>query len=88
MVDVWPGRSTDTGESAATVRTNQPLKKPLKEDDMTVKVELPPTHQPYLERGLLPADFYADGRYRSIDITAPTKDLQVRARKGYYAPRQ
>ena len=25
---------------------------------MTVKVELPPTHQPYLERGLLPADFY------------------------------
>ena len=26
---------------------------------MTVKVELPPTHQPYLERGLLPADFYA-----------------------------
>src|SRR6185312_6910278 len=26
---------------------------------MTVKVTLPPTHQPYLERGLLPADFYA-----------------------------
>src|SRR6476660_7925452 len=26
---------------------------------MTVKVELPPTHQPYLEDGLLPADFYA-----------------------------
>jgi len=26
---------------------------------MTVKVELPPTHQPYLESGLLPADFYA-----------------------------
>jgi hypothetical protein len=25
-VDVWPGRSTDTGESAATVRTNQTLK--------------------------------------------------------------
>ena len=25
---------------------------------MTVKVELPPTHQPYLDRGLLPADFY------------------------------
>jgi hypothetical protein len=25
---------------------------------MTVKVTLPPTHQPYLERGLLPADFY------------------------------
>ena len=26
MVDVWLGRSTDTGESAATVRTNQTLK--------------------------------------------------------------
>ncbi|HYQ20609.1 MAG TPA: acyl-CoA dehydrogenase family protein, partial [Xanthobacteraceae bacterium] len=26
---------------------------------MTVKVTLPPTHQPFLERGLLPADFYA-----------------------------
>jgi VWFA-related protein len=36
----------------------------------------------------LPADFDADGRYRSIEITALKKDLQVRARKGYYAPRQ
>jgi Ca-activated chloride channel family protein len=35
-----------------------------------------------------PADFDADGRYRSIAITAQKKDLQVRARKGYYAPRQ
>jgi VWFA-related protein len=35
-----------------------------------------------------PADFDADGRYRSIQITALKKDLQVRARKGYYAPRQ
>jgi Ca-activated chloride channel family protein len=35
-----------------------------------------------------PADFDADGRYRSIAITALKKDLQVRARKGYYAPRQ
>ncbi len=35
-----------------------------------------------------PADFDADGRYRSIEITASKKDLQVRARKGYYAPRQ
>lgn len=33
-----------------------------------------------------PADFDADGRYRSIEITALKKDLQVRARKGYYAP--
>jgi Ca-activated chloride channel homolog len=35
-----------------------------------------------------PADFDADGRYRSIEISAVKKDLQVRARKGYYAPRQ
>jgi len=35
-----------------------------------------------------PADFDADGRYRAIEITALKKDLQVRARKGYYAPRQ
>ena len=35
-----------------------------------------------------PADFDTDGRYRSIQITALKKDLQVRARKGYFAPQQ
>jgi Ca-activated chloride channel homolog len=35
-----------------------------------------------------PSDFDPDGRYRSIQITALKKDLQVRARRGYYAPRQ
>ena len=35
-----------------------------------------------------PADFDTDGRYRSIEITALKKDLQVRARKGYFAPQQ
>jgi len=35
-----------------------------------------------------PAHFDADGRYRSIEITALKKNLQVRARKGYFAPRQ
>jgi len=35
-----------------------------------------------------PSDFDADGRYRSIEITSLKKDLQVRARRGYYAPRQ
>jgi Ca-activated chloride channel family protein len=35
-----------------------------------------------------PADFDADGRYRSIEITSQKKDLQVRARKGYFAPHQ
>jgi len=35
-----------------------------------------------------PADFDADGRYRSIEITSLKKDLQVRARKGYFAPQQ
>ena len=35
-----------------------------------------------------PADFDADGRFRSIEISAVKKDLQVRARKGYFAPQQ
>jgi Ca-activated chloride channel homolog len=35
-----------------------------------------------------PSDFDTDGRYRSIEITALKKDLQVRARRGYYAPQQ
>ena len=35
-----------------------------------------------------PSDFDADGRYHSIEITTLKKDLQVRARRGYYAPRQ
>jgi Ca-activated chloride channel homolog len=35
-----------------------------------------------------PANFDPDGRYRSIEITALKKDLQVRSRKGYFAPRQ
>ena len=35
-----------------------------------------------------PANFEADGRFRPIEITACKKNLQVRARRGYYAPRQ
>lgn len=35
-----------------------------------------------------PADFESDGRFRPIEITALKKDLQVRARKGYFAPQQ
>jgi len=35
-----------------------------------------------------PADFDADGRYRTIEISSLKKDLQVRARKGYFAPEQ
>jgi VWFA-related protein len=35
-----------------------------------------------------PSDFDADGRFHSIQITALKKDLQVRARRGYYAPVQ
>ena len=35
-----------------------------------------------------PADFLADGRYRSILIDTPAKkNLRVRARRGYYAPK-
>jgi len=36
-----------------------------------------------------PADFRADGRYHSIEILAENhKNLKVRARKGYFAPKQ
>jgi Ca-activated chloride channel family protein len=35
-----------------------------------------------------PADFRADGRYRSIEIVSDNKKYHVRARKGYYAPTQ
>jgi len=35
-----------------------------------------------------PADFQADGRYRTIEIGADNKKYRVRARKGYYAPTQ
>jgi Ca-activated chloride channel homolog len=36
-----------------------------------------------------PADFIADGRYRSVDIqTVGQKGLRVRSRRGYYAPSQ
>jgi Ca-activated chloride channel homolog len=35
-----------------------------------------------------PADFEANGQYRPIQITALNKSLLVRARRGYYAPRQ
>jgi VWFA-related protein len=35
-----------------------------------------------------PADFKADGRYRSIEIVSDNKKYHVRARKGYYAPTQ
>jgi Ca-activated chloride channel family protein len=35
-----------------------------------------------------PAGFVADGRYRTIQITAQDKGLKVRTRKGYYAPKQ
>jgi VWFA-related protein len=34
-----------------------------------------------------PAQFDADGRYRTIEISALKKDLSLRARKGYFAPR-
>ena len=36
----------------------------------------------------VPADFVKDGHYRSIDITADNKKYRVRARKGYYSPKQ
>ena len=35
-----------------------------------------------------PADFLPNGKYRKIEIMADNKKYKVRARKGYYAPRQ
>ena len=35
-----------------------------------------------------PANFAADGRYRTIEILAQEKGLKVRTRKGYYAPKE
>ena len=35
-----------------------------------------------------PANFVADGRYRTIEILAQDRNLKVRTRKGYYAPKQ
>ena len=35
-----------------------------------------------------PADFRADGRYRTIEIVALDKKMRVRARRGYFAPSQ
>jgi len=34
-----------------------------------------------------PADFVADGRFRTIEILAAEKGLKVRTRRGYYAPK-
>lgn len=38
--------------------------------------------------GYKPADFTSNGKYREIEIMANNKKYKVRARKGYYAPRQ
>ena len=35
-----------------------------------------------------PANFATDGRYRTIEILAQDRNLKVRTRKGYYAPKQ
>jgi VWFA-related protein len=34
-----------------------------------------------------PANFIADGRYRTIQIVTARKQLKARARKGYFAPK-
>jgi Ca-activated chloride channel homolog len=38
--------------------------------------------------GYKPSDFVTDGRFRSIEILAQEKGLKVRAKKGYFAPKQ
>ena len=38
--------------------------------------------------GYKPANFVADGHFRTIEILAQEKGLKVRTKKGYYAPKQ
>ncbi len=38
--------------------------------------------------GYRPAGFVADGRFRTIEVLAQEKGLKVRAKKGYFAPKQ
>jgi len=35
-----------------------------------------------------PSPFVADGRFHEVEIKTQTKDLRVRARRGYYAPQR
>jgi len=62
---------------------------PMKLDDIAEKfVQIQEELRSQYAVAYKPTDFLADGRYRSIDITASNKKFKVRARKGYYAPRQ
>jgi hypothetical protein len=46
----------------------------------------PDDHLPLLL--IFPADIEADGHYRPIEISVLNKNVQVRSRKGYFAPQQ
>src|SRR3954471_1778329 len=62
---------------------------PMKLDDIAEKfVQIQEELRSQYAVAYKPTDFLADGRYRSIEILASNKKFKVRARKGYYAPRQ
>lgn len=62
---------------------------PMKLDDIAEKfVQIQEELRSQYAVAYKPTDFQADGRYRAIDILASNKKYKVRARKGYYAPRQ
>jgi VWFA-related protein len=62
---------------------------PMKLDDIAEKfVQIQEELRSQYAVAYKPTDFQADGRYRAIDILAANKKYKVRARKGYYAPRQ
>ncbi|MDP9267715.1 MAG: VWA domain-containing protein [Acidobacteriota bacterium] len=62
---------------------------PMKLDDIAEKfVQIQEELRSQYAVAYKPTDFLADGRYRAIDIVASNKKYKVRARKGYYAPRQ
>src|SRR4051812_3120846 len=62
---------------------------PMKLDDIAEKfVQIQEELRSQYAVAYKPTDFLADGRYRTIEIAASNKKFKVRARKGYYAPRQ
>lgn len=62
---------------------------PMKLDDIAEKFEqIQEELRSQYAVAYKPTDFLADGRYRSIDILSANKKYKVRARKGYYAPKQ
>ena len=61
---------------------------PFKPEDLAIVQNISNELRSQYAISYKPADFTADGKYRKIEILADNKKYHVRARKGYYAPRQ